>query len=189
MKKTVIISGCLMLLVVLTHPVFSGDSRSDGEHPMYGDHSETGEHWQNHGMNGKLNQEQRSRLNSLHSRFVDETAGLKNQIRDRSTELNNLLQMRDPDLRRARALQAEISDLRAKLDQEQLNYRIESRKITPMADDSRGYGSHHMGGSYSDMGYGSHHMEDDHHSSMGHEQHMEGYQGQHRGGHGSGGCN
>jgi len=56
----------------------------------------------------------------------------------------------DPDREKVKALQKELSDLRAKIDEKRLNYELEARKIIP--DDQRagrygrGYYGRHMGG-------------------------------------------
>ncbi|MBU1053374.1 MAG: hypothetical protein KKC46_06035 [Proteobacteria bacterium] len=57
MKKTVIISGCLMLIMALTHPVFSQDSGREGEYQMRGNYSNSGDNHQNRWMNENINQD------------------------------------------------------------------------------------------------------------------------------------
>jgi zinc resistance-associated protein len=178
MKKALTILGSVALVMALTYPVFSQDSGQAGDHHMSGDYGGSGENIHNNEMNSSLNQEQRTRMDNLHRKFVDETAGLKKQIQEKSTELNRLLNTSDPNFGKARALQTEISELRATLDQKQLNYELESRRLAPSANYGQGYGSHHMGGNQSDMGYGH----------MGGSGSDMGY-GRHRGGYGSGGCN
>ena len=73
-----------------------------------------------------------------------------------------MLNSSTPDLEKAKALQGEISDLRAKLDEERLSYELEARKITPEPRSGKGYGrgyyGHHMGGYGPHMGYGRHMM-------------------------------
>jgi Spy/CpxP family protein refolding chaperone len=178
MKKALTILGSVVLVMGLTYPVFSRDSGQVGDHHMSGDHGGSGMNWQDGRMYSNLSPEQQAQMDRLHRKFTDETASIRTQIRKRSMELNRILNTSDPNFGKARALQTEISELRTKLDQEQLNYELESRKIAPTADHGRGYGSHHMGGNQSDMGYG----------------HMGGYgsdrgYGRHMGGYGSGGCN
>jgi zinc resistance-associated protein len=178
MKKTLTILGSVVLVMAFTYPVFSQDSGQVGDHHMSGDYGGSGANMQNSGMNSSLNQEQRVRMDRLNRNFTDETASIRTQIRERSTELNRLLNTSDPNFGKARALQTEISELRATLDQKQLNYELESRRLAPSANYGQGYGSHHMGGNQSDMGYG--HMGGSG-SDMGYGRHM--------GGSGSGGCN
>ena len=68
-----------------------------------------------------------------------------------------MLNSSTPDLEKAKGLQNEISDLRAKLDEKTLTYELEVRKIVP--DQRLGYGhgdwdGHHMGTYGHMMGYG-----------------------------------
>jgi len=133
-----------------------------------------------------LTKEQHNQLDKAHQEFYDETAKLRKDIRAKRAELNALLNSSDPDAEKAKALQKEISDLRAKLAQERINFALEERKIDPDARIGRGYGmgyGRHMGGygpgmgsrmmgygpgmgSGSGMGYGP---------GMGYGRHMGGY--------------
>lgn len=89
-----------------------------------------------------LTEEQRSQLDTLQQKFYDATAQLKDQIWSKSAELNALLSSPNPDAEKANALQKEISELRAKLAQERINFEIESRKIAPRGYYGRRYGGH-----------------------------------------------
>jgi zinc resistance-associated protein len=100
-------------------------------------------------------------LDKLHQKFHDETAQLRNEIWTKSRELNTLLNSPNPDTEKAKALQKEISDLRAQLAEKRLNFKLEERKIVPEVRFGRGHGKgyygHHMRGYGPGMGYG-HHM-------------------------------
>jgi zinc resistance-associated protein len=123
---------------------------------------------------GDVTKEQRSKLEELERKFYSETTDLRNEIWAKSAELNTLLNSSDPDLEKAKALQKEISDLRAKIAQNRINFELEERKITPEVRSGRGYSrgyGHHMGDYGSGMGYG-HHMGG---HGMGYGQHMGGY--------------
>jgi len=89
-------------------------------------------------------------LDKLYQRFYDETAQLRDEIWAKSEELNIVLSSPSPDAEKAKALQKEISDLRAKLAQSRINLRLEQRKITPKGYYGRRYGrgsrGHHMRG-------------------------------------------
>ncbi len=88
-------------------------------------------------------------MDKLHQRFYDDPAQLRNKIWSKAAELNTLLNSSNPDAEKARALQKEISDLSAKMAQEQINFELEERKITPEVWSGRGYGraySSHMRG-------------------------------------------
>ena len=112
--------------------------------------------WGNAPRYGNLNQEQWNQLEQLDRRFSEETASLRKDLWAKSSELNAQLNTKDPDLNKARTLQKEIGDLRAKLDEKQLDYKLEARKINPDSGGSGGYYGHHMGAYDHGMGYGSH---------------------------------
>ena len=106
---------------------------------------------------GDVTKEQRSKLEEFDQKFYSETANLKNEIRTKSAELNRLLRSPDPDPEKVKALQSELSKLRAKVDEKHLAYELEARKILPELRSSGRYGmgyGHHMGGYGPHMGYG-----------------------------------
>ena len=102
--------------------------------------------------------EQRTQLDQLHRRFYEETAELRKDLWNKSTELNLMLNREDPDLEKVRTLNREINDLRSKLDEKHINYQLEVRKVTPESQFGGGYGRFHgprmkgFGGGM--MGYG-----------------------------------
>ena len=118
---------------------------------------------------GELTDEQRSQmaeLEALRQRHFDETAEVRSQMWARQGELNILMATSDPDLEKARAIQKEISDLRAKMAQERINLYEEAGKINPDLRFGRAWGRGFGPGT---EGYGP---------GMG--------RGRHRGGHGMG---
>jgi zinc resistance-associated protein len=121
--------------------------------------------------------EQRTQLDNLHKKFYDETAQLRNEMWTKSRDLSALLNSPNPDADKARALQKEITGLKAQLAEKRLDFELEERKIAPDARYGSGYGRG-SGRGYG-KGYG-HHM-----GGYGH--HMGGY-GHHKGGYGPGGC-
>ncbi len=150
MKKTVTILGTLLFAVAIAIPLFA-------HHPPWG----RGHHMMGYGGGGPgwcrpygggydiLTEEQRSQLDRLHQKFYDATAQLRNEIWAKSLELNTLLNSPNPDAEKAKALQKEISDLRAKLAQERIDFELEVRKLAPKGYYGRGYSrgcGWHMGG-------------------------------------------
>ena len=106
-----------------------------------------------------LTSEQRTKLNDLDRDYHKETKDLRNKIWDKSMEIDSLLNAANPDLDKVRAFQKEISALRTDLDQKELDYEIEARKVVPEKRYSGSYGrgpGRHMGG-YGGGRYG-HHM-------------------------------
>lgn len=156
MKKLITILGTLVLIGAIAVPVIAwgpGWGRGGG-HPMMG---QWGSSEPYRGDYGNLTDDQKSELEALDRKFFDETKDLHNQIWNKSRELGIALDKTDPDLEKARALQREISELRAQLDDKSLTHELEIRKISP---DRRygygrggGYGSH-MGSYGHRMGYG-----------------------------------
>ena len=117
------------------------------------------------GTTGSLTKEQQTELERLHQKFFDETSTAKNELWNKRGELNILLNTSNPDTEKAKALQKEISDLKSKLAQKRLDFKLERKKIAPDQRYGRGYGgrgmgygSHMMGGSGRNMmgGYGGH---------------------------------
>ena len=141
MKKIVAIAGVLALAAVIAVPVLAqgpgyargrwmmGPGAGDpGVGPGYG--------W----AYDRLTDEQRSQLAELRQKHFDETAQVRTELRAKQAELHILMNTSDPDLQKAKALQKEISDLRAKMGQERINLYGEARKISPDLRFGKGWG-------------------------------------------------
>ena len=151
MTRVTKILGIAILVGALAVPVFVwADGWGRGHHMMGPWGSGPGHHSDYERGYGSLTGEQRTQLEQLDRKFYDETADLRNEIWTKSAELNTLLNSSNPDSEKGRALQKELSDLRAKLDEKRLNYELEARKIRPEPRFGRGYGrgnyGHHMEG-------------------------------------------
>ena len=135
--------------------------------------------------NEALTPDQRTQLDQLDKKFYEDTANLRKDLWDKSYELNTILNTENPDPAKVNALNKEINDLRAKLQEKSLNYRLEARKIVPETAFNGGYGrsfGYHMWG-YGPggmMGYGGRGM-------MGYGPRMGGF-GPGMGGYGPGTC-
>ena len=157
MRNILTIGGIVVLAAAIAIPVLAhGPGWGRGRHmmgyweggPGYGCEYERG-------YEG-LTEEQRSKSDKLYRKFSDETAQLRDEIRAKSAELDTLLNSANPDAAKAKALQREISDLRAKLAQERINLRLEGQKIAPELRSDWDYHGRHMGGYGHGMGYGQH---------------------------------
>ncbi|MEE9530990.1 MAG: periplasmic heavy metal sensor [Syntrophobacteria bacterium] len=142
MKKLVTIIGILVLVGVLTAPVFAHRWGRGGN---YG-----GPGWSESGEYGNLTESQWAELEKLEQSFFNDTAKLRDEIWNKSAELNTALNAADPDAKKVRTLQREISALKAKMSEHRVNFELAARKIAPNAARSgqgygRGYGRH-MGG-------------------------------------------
>jgi Spy/CpxP family protein refolding chaperone len=152
MKRVLTAAGIITLVAALAIPALAqgpgmGRGRmmqgygpgGPGDQPRYGAWDE------------KLTDEQREQINKLQQKFYDDTAQLRSQIAAKHSELNILMNTSNPDVQKAKALQKEVSDLKAKMAQETLNFQFEVRKINPDARLGMGYGRG-MGGPGRGMG-------------------------------------
>ena len=153
MKRLLTVLGILVVVGVIAIPVLAdGPGWGRGGHMMgYGGrgHGDGGQYGMGY---GGMTRDQRSQSDQFGGRFYNETADLRNGIRTKTAELGALLNSSDPDTEKAKALQKEISDLRAKMDDKRLSYELEARKTNPDARSGRGYG---MGYGRGRGGYGS----------------------------------
>ena len=164
MKKLLTIIGIIVLAGAVIFPVMALSHgwgyghhmmRYWGNEPGYG----RGYYGPDYGRGGygNLTSEQQTKLNTLQDKYYNETKDLREKIWTKSGELDSIINSTNPDIDKAKALQNEISDLRAKLNEKTLNYEIEARKIAP--DQQLGYGNggwydHHIGAYGHMMGYG-----------------------------------
>jgi zinc resistance-associated protein len=150
MKKLATVLGTLVLVAGLAVTVFAwAPGWGFGNHmmgywgggPAYG------------GGYGNLTPDQRSRLDTLNGQFYNETTSIRNEIWTKSAELDALVNGPNPDLEKAKALQKEIGALQAKLDEKQVNYDLEARKLGVQGGGyGGGYGPHMGGFAYGMMG-------------------------------------
>jgi zinc resistance-associated protein len=150
MKKAVTIVGALLLVAAIAFPVYArSQGKGKAHHRMgYGKGSAC-YCWQQGKVYDNLTEEQRGQLQELYKSFNDEKAQLRGEIRSKSAELNILLNSTKPDAEKARTIQKEINDLRAKLAQRRVNFKLEVRKIAPDFQFgkrySKGYGGNMKG--------------------------------------------
>jgi Spy/CpxP family protein refolding chaperone len=159
MKKLTSIAGITFLSLLLIVPVAVwAHGWGMGGGPMMGNWGRgPGYYDRDNKAYSTLTKEQQEQLTDLNRKYFDETKELRDKLWSKSDELNAVLSETNPDSVKARKLQKEISDLRAKLDEKALNHEIEALKIAPdrRFDDEYGYG--HMMGRYGmghGMGYG-----------------------------------
>jgi zinc resistance-associated protein len=192
MKRLAVILGSVMLVAAIAYPVFAwgpGMGRGQGQGISDNRGGGPGSCWRYDRGYSNLTQEQQSALGQLNEKYFNETEPLRNEIRAKSDEMNTLLNAPDPDAEKAKALQKEIIDLRGKMAEKRLDFRLEARKINPDERFGRGYGKGYG------RGYGRHMKGYGPRAGMGYERHMEGYgpragmgYGRHMGGYGQGPC-
>ena len=110
------------------------------------------DYWNRGDGYGNLTDEQRNELSQLDRKYSDQTKDLRNELWTKESELETILNSSNPDIDKAKGVQKEISDLRAKLDEKRIEYETEVRKLVP--DATYPYYGHHMGGYGHMRGYG-----------------------------------
>lgn len=152
MKKKLTLAAVILLTGAIALPaaVFSQTAKGGNRMNRVGDRQGY-KTWQGN-RNSDLTTEQREALEKLHEEFYDETLDLRNDLRTKRTELINIMSQKEPDEKKAKAVQKEISDIQAKLDQKRIELRIKVLKINPDAGYGRGLGRQMKGGS---IGMGS----------------------------------
>jgi zinc resistance-associated protein len=165
MKKLLTTLGILVLVGFLTAPVFA---QRWGGGKNYGGPG-AGPCWYE---GGDLTDTQRAELDKLHQQFVDDTAKMREEIWNKSAELDTLLNSSNPDTKKAKALQKEISDLQAKMSDKRVDFELKARKIAPNARSGRGYGKGYGRGYGHGYGGGRHHG---YHGGYGHRGPHHGY--------------
>jgi zinc resistance-associated protein len=113
-------------------------------------------------MMGNLSDEDIQKMDEQREAFFKSTQDLRQNIYQKQLALESEFAKKNPDAKIAANLQKEISDLRAQLDQKQIENMIEMKKINPglgagfMGPGMMGHGNGHMMGGYGPMmGYGS----------------------------------
>ncbi len=154
MKKTIAIVGALFLVAAVAIPAMAWWGPGwGGMHRGMGWGHGPWSCWNNEGGYGYggVNKEQATKLDQLRQDFFKDTTDLRNDLWNKSRELGSVLNTENPDRDKAGALQSEISELRTKLAQKRLSFRLEARKIAPNTERSQGYGPGYGRGM---MGYG-----------------------------------
>ena len=158
MKKLTTILGITLLSGLLAVPViaWSHGWGWSGGHMMGNWGRGPGNYDQDdRGYASSLTPEQQDRLTDLDRKFYDESRDLRDKLWSKSAELNAALSETNPDAAKVTTIQKEVSDLRAKLDEQMVAYEIEARKIAPDNRSGGGYGyGRHMTGGYGGRGYG-----------------------------------
>jgi len=141
MNKIITTLGIVLLAGVIAIPVLAhGPGWGRGRHMMGDWGNRTGYSSEYGRGHDRMNEDQRNQLDKLNKSYYDEIAQLRSQLWDKSEEINSLLNSSNPDVDKARAIQKEISELRAKLDQVRIDFEFESNKINPDLRFGHGYG-------------------------------------------------
>jgi len=93
------------------------------------------------GMNANLTPEQSAQLFDLRQQFRNDTAGLRQQMMVKRTELAALWQNATPDQNQIQAKQQEINALRDQLQAKRTAFRLQNQQICPQAGMGPGRGA------------------------------------------------
>ena len=141
MKKLTIVLGSIMLLAAVAYPVFAQGPGWGRGHHMWGYGSGGPGYCWGYGPGQKdWTPEQLEKTDQLRQTFRDETRDLRGQIWEKSAEMERLMDSAEPDVDKLKALQKEVSNLRAKMAEKRMDFQLELRKIAPEETYAGGYG-------------------------------------------------
>jgi Spy/CpxP family protein refolding chaperone len=144
MKRLIIFLGILVLSGAIAAPLSAQGWRDMGFGPRmnWGPNQDIHPRMGGFSMRpwfNPLTEKQRTQLDELNERFLEETAEFREALSSKSKELETTLTSEKPDEKKAKALQKEISDLQTKLAEKRLNFRLETAKIIPDSSLGRGF--------------------------------------------------
>jgi Spy/CpxP family protein refolding chaperone len=79
-------------------------------------------------------------LEQLRQTHYNDTADLRNELRAKSYELKAVLVSPTTDPQKAQELQKQVSDLRTRMDERRLAFKLDAKKIAPEAAFGGGFG-------------------------------------------------
>jgi zinc resistance-associated protein len=124
MKKIKKITGIVLIIIVIALPVLAwgpGLGMGFGPGPDYGCYN----------CYNRLTTEDQDKLDELFKAFEDKTTDARNEIIKKQIDLNAVIESKEPDLKKAKAIQKDINDLQAKISDAHLEFIIEAKKINP----------------------------------------------------------
>ena len=126
MKRHAIVIGVLLLAGLLILPAMSFAQTAVGQ-------SEAGKVTGKVEKPGRITPEQKKQLEKLQQKFREDNGEALKQLSAKRFDLKTLLNSEKPDLKKAKQLQKEISDITAPLDQKNIELFFEVRAIDPQA--------------------------------------------------------
>ncbi len=87
--------------------------------------------WAQHRGMMNVTPEQAGQLFDLRQKFMNDTAGLRKDMAMKRAELAAIWRAENPDEKQILAKQKEINDLKAKLQEKAVAFRLQARKICP----------------------------------------------------------
>lgn len=160
LSKTLIVLTLVAIMGIGT-TAFAGKSKGNARYAQSGqgygqygcDGSGYGRGYGNPGFMGNLSEEEITKLNEERNAFFKATQDLRQNIYQKRLELNSELAKKNPDSKKAGALQKELSGLKGQLDQKRTGHRIRMGKINPeFGQMGRGFHGRGMGRGKSNQG-------------------------------------
>ena len=161
LSKTLIVLTLVAIMGVGV-TAFAGKAKGNARYAQSGqgsgqygcDGSGYGRGYGNRGFMGNLSEEEIAKLNEERNAFSKATQDLRQNIYQKRLELNSELAKKNPDPKKAGALQKELSGLKGQLDQKRTQHRIRMNKINPELG-QMGPGFGHKGRGFHGRGMGS----------------------------------
>ncbi|MBN2124816.1 MAG: Spy/CpxP family protein refolding chaperone [Deltaproteobacteria bacterium] len=142
MKKLITVVGIGLLIAAVAAPVLAyGPGGGRGRQSMGYAQGVAGNCPGYRGWNADLTDEQRAQLDQIHQKFLDETASIRNDLWAKQGQMRTLMGTSNPDAEKAKALQKEIFELKAKMAEKRIDLALEARKIDPDARFGMGQGA------------------------------------------------
>ena len=138
-KNTIIVLTALVTIGFLANNAFAwghGYGNKRGGCPGYGS-------GQGYGALADLTAEQKTELNTLRQKYIDETYETRSAIMTKKQEIRMLLETSTPDRAKLETLSDEISDLKRTMQGKRIDFILEAKKIAPELN-LAGF-SHHRG--------------------------------------------
>ena len=106
MKKIITISGISLLVLALAIPALAWWPSWGRGHHMMGYEDRNRGYSQQYGRgDSELSRDQWNKIEKLDQEYYNETENLRNKLWKKSTELSNLLNSSDPDVKKAKEIQ------------------------------------------------------------------------------------
>jgi zinc resistance-associated protein len=98
------------------------------------------------GGNGRLNDADYKKMQTLKENFYNDTKGIREDLYKKANELRTEFDKKSPSKSKIKSFQKEISALRAKFAEKSVDFRLEAKKISPDIGTGKGQGYRGRGG-------------------------------------------
>jgi zinc resistance-associated protein len=95
-----------------------------------------------------LSRQQAEKLEAAQESFYRDTQDIRNQIYDKNVQIQEEFAKQNPDRSKIMDLQKSVSKLESELDQRQIDFQLEARKIAPELGEGFARGGYGPGAGY-----------------------------------------